>query len=78
MQSFSSTPGQVTGGAQPKDLSLFKVEIYVKKNPLEYQCLENHIIFASLEETQIQDMSVVTLSTQATSVSFRNMTNTRY
>lgn len=51
MKSFSFIPGQVTGGAQPKVLSLFQVEIYVKKNPLEYQCLENHVIFGSLEET---------------------------
>lgn len=35
VQSFSTTPGQITSGAQAKDFFLFQVEIYVKKNPAE-------------------------------------------
>lgn len=35
VQRFSSTPSQITSGAQAKDFSLFQVVIYVKKNPVE-------------------------------------------
>lgn len=63
-------PGpEVTSVAQLMDLSImFQMEMYVKKNPFKYQNLENHIFFASSEEAQIQDTGVLTISTQAVSV----------
>lgn len=70
---------KVTSVAQPMDLSIaFQLEMYVKKNPFKYQILENCAIFASSEEARIQATSALTISTQAISVSPRNMKSPRY